>query len=497
MAGEQKTTRVAIACQGGGAQTAFVAGALEAILEARDDTENLKASRPFEIVALSGTSGGAICAALAWCELLLPDHATSEKGRLRRYWLGGYPHGVAAETMVAAVQADLAAFFTQGQWPWRRTLDSLRADFSDWAMHQDFPGRWFPFQFSTRLRPYYFDNAFAWLDGAPGAGETRHFLQRAREQSAKLMELAPGPWGGLTAALIDDAFELNPFLPDSDLRREFDALDAFRGSIERAFSEDLEQLRRRKAQSGAGAFGDAGAPELLIGAADVNRTVKLDNPNDEEYPNPTNLRVFKASENLERLQDMLLASAAMPELMRAVDIDGDQFWDGAFSQNPPILDLPDVHGAAYLETTEKEIEANAEPRHPEEIWLILINPSTRQETPRDLADIDDRKIELAGNIALSHDVHAIRKLNGVRSLCPHTRRTRLYKDIRFRAIEMTEPTKQSLRLPSKLDRRRINVEPLYDEGRAQALAFLENWRRGDSGKDSLNDGKVRRLRAAE
>src|ERR1700674_3546982 len=52
-------TRVAIACQGGGSQTAFTAGALKALCEAGIDDE-------FELVSISGTSGGAVCAALLW-----------------------------------------------------------------------------------------------------------------------------------------------------------------------------------------------------------------------------------------------------------------------------------------------------------------------------------------------------------------------------------------------------------------------------------------------
>jgi predicted patatin/cPLA2 family phospholipase len=44
-------TKIAIACQGGGSQTAFTAGALKALCEARIADE-------FEIVSMSGTSGG-------------------------------------------------------------------------------------------------------------------------------------------------------------------------------------------------------------------------------------------------------------------------------------------------------------------------------------------------------------------------------------------------------------------------------------------------------
>ncbi|HXE55867.1 MAG TPA: patatin-like phospholipase family protein [Tepidisphaeraceae bacterium] len=55
--------KVAIACQGGGSQTAFTAGVLRALFENG-------ATREYEVVSLSGTSGGAICAALAWYGLL-------------------------------------------------------------------------------------------------------------------------------------------------------------------------------------------------------------------------------------------------------------------------------------------------------------------------------------------------------------------------------------------------------------------------------------------
>jgi NTE family protein len=60
---ENRTRKVGIACQGGGAHTAFTAGVLKKLL-----TE--KKNHDYEIVALSGTSGGAICAYLAWYGLL-------------------------------------------------------------------------------------------------------------------------------------------------------------------------------------------------------------------------------------------------------------------------------------------------------------------------------------------------------------------------------------------------------------------------------------------
>jgi NTE family protein len=55
--------RIAIACQGGGSQCAFVAGALKGLFANR-------IQHRYKIVGLSGTSGGAFTAALAWAGLL-------------------------------------------------------------------------------------------------------------------------------------------------------------------------------------------------------------------------------------------------------------------------------------------------------------------------------------------------------------------------------------------------------------------------------------------
>jgi NTE family protein len=70
-------TRVAIACQGGGSHTAFTAGVL---------TRLLREDRDYEIVGFSGTSGGAICALLAWYGLLHDAYDPAEI--LLEFWEG-------------------------------------------------------------------------------------------------------------------------------------------------------------------------------------------------------------------------------------------------------------------------------------------------------------------------------------------------------------------------------------------------------------------------
>jgi NTE family protein len=70
--------KVAIACQGGGSHAAFAAGVLTRLL-------GPELRGRFQVVALSGTSGGAMCASLAWRGLVAsgPDEAVQ---RLLRFW---------------------------------------------------------------------------------------------------------------------------------------------------------------------------------------------------------------------------------------------------------------------------------------------------------------------------------------------------------------------------------------------------------------------------
>ena len=70
--------KIAIACQGGGSHAAFAAGVLLRLLAAGTRER-------FELVALSGTSGGAMCASLAWAGML-GGGADEACARLERFW---------------------------------------------------------------------------------------------------------------------------------------------------------------------------------------------------------------------------------------------------------------------------------------------------------------------------------------------------------------------------------------------------------------------------
>lgn len=104
---------------------------------------------------------------------------------------------------------------------------------------------------------------------------------------------------------------------------------------------------------------------------------------------------FKAfSSRRDRINaDMILASAVIPTLFKAVHTDGGVYWDGLFSQNPPVRELPDAK--------------------PNEIWVIQINPETSATEPESMADITDRRNELSGNLSLYQETYFIKTINGL------------------------------------------------------------------------------------
>ena len=76
-----KKTRIAIACQGGGSQTAFTAGVLRGLFSNGIDQTH-------EIVALTGTSGGAVNSAIAWYGMLknAAGDKTPVQERIANFW---------------------------------------------------------------------------------------------------------------------------------------------------------------------------------------------------------------------------------------------------------------------------------------------------------------------------------------------------------------------------------------------------------------------------
>jgi NTE family protein len=121
--------------------------------------------------------------------------------------------------------------------------------------------------------------------------------------------------------------------------------------------------------------------------------------------------------------------------------------------------------------------------NPDEIWVIQIAPKKRGEEPKSMADILDRRNELAGNISLYQEIDFIEKINQlVDKLVPggdrkekalrvpggEVEKGREYKHIEVRWIELTEP----LDFASKLDRNPAFIRRMMADGERSAEAFL-------------------------
>ncbi len=86
--------------------------------------------------------------------------------------------------------------------------------------------------------------------------------------------------------------------------------------------------------------------------------------------------------------DAVMASACLPTVFRAVEIEGEHYWDGGYSGNAAI------HPLIYQ-------------CHSRDIMLVQINPIEREELPKNAADIMNRLNEITFNAALIAEMRAI------------------------------------------------------------------------------------------
>jgi NTE family protein len=157
-------------------------------------------------------------------------------------------------------------------------------------------------------------------------------------------------------------------------------------------------------------------------------------------------RVFR---NAELTPDVLLASACLPTLFRAVEIDGEPYWDGGYSGNPTITPLVR--------------ESNAQ-----DTLLVAINPVERQGTPRSAREILDRLNEVSFNATLLKELRMIALLRQIADA--GSSEGRKWADMRIHLI--ASPVLAELGASSKFNAEWDFLCMLRDEGRRAAASFL-------------------------
>lgn len=183
------------------------------------------------------------------------------------------------------------------------------------------------------------------------------------------------------------------------------------------------------------------------------------------FVNATNVctgrgRIFR---NAEITPQVLMASACLPTMFQAVEIEGEAYWDGGFSGNPALMPL--IRECRSHDTI-----------------LVQINPIRRPEPPRSARDIQNRLNEVAFNSVLIKELRALALVRGV--VDPGTGDGALVKAMRMHRI--ASDIMLDLGYSSKLLAEWSFFLHLRDAGRAAAQTFLDA-HAGDIGERSSLD----------
>ncbi len=158
-------------------------------------------------------------------------------------------------------------------------------------------------------------------------------------------------------------------------------------------------------------------------------------------------RVFR---NEQINADVLLASACLPTMFRAIEIDGEPYWDGGFTGNPTITPLV------------RETDAH-------DSILVQINPRERSDTPRTAPEILNRLNEISFNSPLLKELRMIALLRQVAD--PGSGEGARWAQMRTHRI-MTDMLAQ-FGASSKLNAEWEFLSMLRAEGRRAASEFLD------------------------
>ncbi|HVO90279.1 MAG TPA: patatin-like phospholipase family protein [Casimicrobiaceae bacterium] len=306
---------IGLALQGGGSWGAYTWGVLDGLL----------ASRTLGITALSGTSAGALNAAIVASELAKGSPAKARE-RLRAFWLA------VASPAVADIGRD---FWGPAERRWRETV-------------------------------------LGWLVSGNGVSPYQ------------LNPLGINPLRDIIAAHVD--------------------IDAIRSSAAPALHVTVTHVR-------------TGLPRVIS--------------------------------NAQMSIDALLASACLPQLFQAVEIDGEPYWDGGYSGNPTLWPLVD-DGASR------------------DLVVVQLTPDESHALPTDAGAIHRRIDQIVFASSLVAEMQSIAAMRAVASGGGDRRAAVL--DVRLHRIG--PPSVQLSAQGSPLERSRAWLHKLRDEGCKAARRFI-------------------------
>jgi NTE family protein len=382
--------RVAIACQGGGTHAAFTWGVLTTILRTKKVWHaSPEDGETFDIAAISSTSAGALCALATWYGLV-PNTVDADCGSIDKAIerLDYLWTTFAATTPVEILHNQMVGTLLQSK-----------------AQGVPFPGS----------NPYDVSGNFG--IGLSMMGARREYLEFPALLEALCPNFETVAW---------------PQVAKAHLRILVGAIEVLSGNFEVFDSDKTLQ--------------DMGLLPIA---------------KEHDQYSSTRWRM-RRSISLEGVA----ASGTLPEILPAQAITGMVFptcqpgtsvtrtgyyWDGLYSQNPPVRNL---------------LDSQVKEQKPDEIWVIRINPQEFYPAwvSASLEEIRDRENELAGNLSLNQELDHILTINRWLEEHGNSHPPLInHKIVEVRTIKMTRETAWGLRHSSKFDRSSGHYARLRDE----------------------------------
>ncbi len=180
------------------------------------------------------------------------------------------------------------------------------------------------------------------------------------------------------------------------------------------------------------------------------------------------LRLFSRQE---LTLEALLASACIPSLNHPVEIDGESYWDGGLTANPPLR-------ALLYECAARDI------------LVVLLHPLRRTGVPATADEITHRLTEISFGSAFSGELQGIAraKKEAERALFAVGRLERRLRRLNLHVIQ-AEKMMSRLTVLSRLTTHAAFLESLRGEGRRRAHAWLRNNFRFIGARSSLALGE--------
>lgn len=481
---------IAIACQGGGSHAAYAAGALPVLLPQFRNAELAtsqgraklagEAQDVLRLTGISGTSGGAISALLAWYGYLVGGPEAAKAG-LERFWDANCANAPGERLLndigqwagsLAQVDLKLSPYlsplreietFATATWP---MLTAMWPPLGGWirgpyfqlresiAPHVDFDlvGAIGDFcSIPQEIKRWQAIALEARMADTPPERERLLARQAAIEHDLRA-RLASGGW----IAAWSKAHEL---APNSLLRTTFDALQL----PELRFEPDALGSLSHAVRDAARAL-----PQLLIGAVDIDSGAFVAFSS-ERSPIDAGITL-----------DAVVASASLPwvfmaQSIQALDPETHEprrmaCWDGLFSQNPPIKNF---------------VSSGVDPaKKPDGLWILQINQdrydfSGKVAGPGNAQSGDElwhRRDTLSGNLSLNQEVAFIEAVNARlddpgQRFRPHDKPIEVVRIV-LDGEAVGGAVRRELGLFSKFDRDPQLAQALLAHGREQAGRYL-------------------------